>query len=324
MIYHVGRIDRVGVIVALLLFSAKQVGADTCTAGTALTGGTEHCSSNASGSMSGGYTWTIWSSGSGGCITTYTAGCAFKATWNNSGDFLARTGLGWNSTQTYTQLGEISADFAETKTGTGGGYSYIGIYGWSKDPLCEYYIVDDWFNLYRSGTKKGTFTIEGEGTYDVYQNTQTNQPSIVGTSTFQQYFSFRQTARQCGHISISKHFRKWDSLGMTLGKMYEARILAEAGGGSGSLDFTKATLVVGSSPVSYLSETSRGRVSSLDGWKGNGIISVFSLNGALVKSIRQTASQPAVVSTDNLSRGLYLIQFQGDGKAPVGRSLFLK
>ena len=38
----------------------------------------------------GSYTWTIWSSGSGGCLYTYNSGAAFKATWNNSGDFLAR------------------------------------------------------------------------------------------------------------------------------------------------------------------------------------------------------------------------------------------
>ena len=52
---------------------------------------------------------------------------------------------GWNSTKTYSQLGTISADFAFTKTGSAGGYSYIGIYGWSENPLHEYYIVEDWF-----------------------------------------------------------------------------------------------------------------------------------------------------------------------------------
>ncbi len=212
-----------------------------CTVGSPLSGGTSHCSSNASGNMSGGYSWTIWSSGGGGCIITYNEGCAFKATWNNSGDFLARAGLGWNSTQTYDQMGTISADYAFTKTGTGGGYSYIGIYGWSKSPLLEYYIVDDWYSKPNPGSKVGTITVD-DATYTVYKSTRVNQPSIEGTSTFDQFFSVRQTARQCGHISISKHFEEWSKLGLKLGKMYEARILVEAGGGSGSLDFTKATL----------------------------------------------------------------------------------
>ncbi len=210
--------------------------------GPALTGGTQHCSSNNGGDVAGGYSYQIWSSGSGGCITPYGVGAAFKATWNNSGDFLARVGLGWDETKTYDQLGVISAEYAYKKSGNGGSYSYIGVYGWSNDPLVEYYIVDDWLgSKYVSGTRKGSLSIDG-GTYDIYVNTRTNQPSIHGNATFQQFFSFRTSARQCGHISVSEHFKKWDSLGMKMGKMYEARLLVEAGGGSGSVDYTYATV----------------------------------------------------------------------------------
>jgi hypothetical protein len=195
----------------------------------------------------GSYTYTIWSSGSGGCITPYGKEAAYKATWNNSGDFLARVGLQWNETQTYEQLGTISADFAYTKTGSGGGYSFIGIYGWSNNPLIEYYIVEDWYGSgppTGGGTLKGTFSVDG-GTYKVYTHTQTNQPSIHGTATFPQFFSVRQTARQCGHISITDHFKQWAAYGMNLGKMYEAKVLVEVGGGAGSIDFTTATVTAG-------------------------------------------------------------------------------
>lgn len=218
-------------------------GATVACNGPALSGGTQHCSSNGSGTANG-FTWTIWSSGSGGCMTTYNTGSAFKATWNNSGDFLAREGFQWDETKTYDQLGTISADYSYAKTGSGGGYSYIGIYGWSNNPLVEYYIVDDWFGNgppTGGGTKKGSFTIDG-AEYDVYQHTQTNQPSIHGTATFPQFFSVRKTARQCGHISISEHFKEWSSLGMSLGKMYEAKLLLEVGGGQGSIDYSAATM----------------------------------------------------------------------------------
>jgi hypothetical protein len=212
---------------------------------TPLSGGTAHCSSNVSGNVNG-LSWTIWSSGSGGCLYTYGSGSggAFKATWNNSGDFLARVGLQWDETKTYDQYGTVSADYSYTKTGTAGGYSFIGVYGWSNNPLVEYYIVEDWFGSgppTGGGTLKGTFNVDG-GMYKVYTHTQTNQPSIHGTATFPQYFSVRQTPRQCGHISISEHFKQWASYGMTLGKMYEAKILVEAGGGTGSVDFTTATV----------------------------------------------------------------------------------
>lgn len=215
--------------------------ASACT-GAPSSGGTQHCSSNASGDAGGGYSYTIWSSGSGGCITPHGVGAAFKATWNNSGDFLSRVGLALGSNKTFDQFGTFSADFAETKTGSAGGYSYVGIYGWSVNPLHEYYIVDDWFGSRPNpGKKVGTIAIDG-GTYDILTNTQTNQPSITGNATFVQFWSLRQTARQCGHISISEHFKAWANAGLTLGNMEEAKILIEVGGGNGSIDFTSATL----------------------------------------------------------------------------------
>jgi hypothetical protein len=192
----------------------------------------------------GSFSYSIWSSGSGGCVTPYGVGAAYKTTWNNSGDFLAGVGFQWNETQTYDKYGTIGADYAYIKSGDSGGlYSYIGIYGWSNNPLIEFYIVDDWFGsgppniTWGDGTLKTTFTVDG-GSYKVFTHTQVNQPSIHGTTTFVQYFSVRQTARQCGHISLTAHFDEWKSLGMTLGVMASARLLTEVGGGVGSVDYT--------------------------------------------------------------------------------------
>jgi hypothetical protein len=214
----------------------------TCSAAMVPSGGTSHCSSNQSG-MVGTQQWTVWSSGSGGCLITYGSSAAFSATWNNSGDFLARVGLSLGSNKTYDQFAMIAADFAETKSGNGGGYSSIGVYGWSVSPLVEWYVTEDSYNgLGTSGTKKGTFTIDGEGTYNVYQRMQNNQPSIQGNASFPQFISVRTSARTCGHISLSKHFDAWKGFGMTLGKMEEAKVLVEAGGGSGRIDFPTASV----------------------------------------------------------------------------------
>jgi len=213
---------------------------NSCASAQVPSGGSSHCSSNQSGTV-GSQQWTIWSSGSGGCLITYGSNAAFSATWNNSGDFLARVGLAMGSNKTYDQFGTIGVDFAETKSGSGGGYSSIGVYGWSVSPIVEFYVVEDSYGrLGGSGTKKGTFTIDGEGTYDVYVHQQVNQPSIQGTTTFDQFISVRQAVRTCGHISLTKHFDAWKGMGMTLGKMEEAKVLVEAGGGSGRIDFTTA------------------------------------------------------------------------------------
>src|SRR6185295_11128348 len=177
-------------------------GAVNCS-GPAVTGGTVHNSANSSGTAAG-LTWTIWSNGSGGSITTYTTP-AFRATWNNSGDFLARLGLQWNATKTYDQYGTITAQFASKKTGTGGGYSYIGIYGWSVSPCVEFYIVDDSYNRLPvnpgNTTNKGTASIDG-GMYTLYtRNTNgTGGSKCPGVSSWTQFYSVRQTARTCGQI----------------------------------------------------------------------------------------------------------------------------
>ena len=61
-------------------------------------------------------------------------------------------------------------------------FSYIGIYGWTKTPLIEYYIVDDYFEgapaYAYGGNKKGTYTLDGD-TYDLYKVQRYNAPSII-------------------------------------------------------------------------------------------------------------------------------------------------
>jgi hypothetical protein len=210
----------------------------------ALSGGTKHSSSNDSGTAAG-LTWTIWSNNSGGSITTYDMP-AFSAAWNNSGDFLARLGLQWDQSKTFDQLGTISSQFAYKKSGSGGDYSYIGVYGWSVSPCVEFYIVDDSYNQMPvdpgNATNKGTVTIDG-GDYILYQRA-TNGTECSGGGGWQQFYSVRKQGRSCGVISISEHFKAWAAAGMTLGKLAQAQILVEVGGGSGSIDFTTANVTV--------------------------------------------------------------------------------
>jgi hypothetical protein len=80
-------------------------------------------------------------------MTPYGVDAAVEATWNNSGDFLARMGFQGNETKTHARYGTIAADYALEKTGSGGGGgSYNGIYGWSNDPLAELSILEGAFS----------------------------------------------------------------------------------------------------------------------------------------------------------------------------------
>jgi hypothetical protein len=211
------------------------------------TGGTQHCGQNTQGNA-GGQAWSLWcnSLSSTACMTTFSTP-AFSASWNNNSDFLARVGLEFgNAGKKYDQYGTLKADFAFTKSGAGGGYSYIGIYGWTTNPCVEWYIVDDRygtmpFNAYNA-TQKGTVTTDGE-VYKLFQNkTNGTGGSRCGSSITQwdQYWSIRQKGRQCGTISISEHFKAWEAAGLTMGGLLEAKILVETGGGQGSIEFPYA------------------------------------------------------------------------------------
>jgi len=212
-----------------------------------LQGGIQGCQAEDQGTVSG-QDWFLWYTGGSGCMTTYdNLSGAFRAQWNNPGDFLARIGHWFDETQTFAQLGELGADMAFTRQGSAGGFSFIGVYGWTVTPLVEYYIVEDSFGngpVQPFATQlRGNFMVDG-ARYNVYSGDRQNQPSIVGTANFTQIVSVRQNPRQCGHVSISEHFRQWQRMGMNLGLMKEAKILVEAGGGNGSITFTHANVTV--------------------------------------------------------------------------------
>jgi endo-1,4-beta-xylanase len=220
---------------------------ELCAPGSHASAGTKHCGMSDSGTADGNYTYNIYSDGKGsGCMTTYGVDATFSATWTNVGDWIARVGLAFDKTKTYDEIGVFSCDFSYTMTGiTTGGFGNVGVYGWSLNPLHEYYIIENWLGKKPAFTVVGSFTIDGEGTYEIQTNQQKNQPNITGTNAdFVQFWSVRSEPRQCGHISISKHFDQWKSLGLTLGKLEEARILVEAQNNTGSMDFTTATVVV--------------------------------------------------------------------------------
>lgn len=192
-----------------------------------------------------GYDYELWKD-NGTTSMTLNGGGKFSCSWSNINNALFRTGKKYNETQTHQQLGTISLDYACNYQPSGN--SYLSVYGWTSSPLVEYYIIESWGNWRPPGAQsKGTITVDG-ATYDVYETTRVNQPSIKGTATFQQYWSVRTSKRTSGTISVSEHFKAWEKMGMTMGKMYEVSLVVEGYQSSGRADVTTMSINVGSQP----------------------------------------------------------------------------
>ncbi|KAF4630955.1 hypothetical protein G7Y89_g7186 [Cudoniella acicularis] len=165
-----------------------------------------------------GYYYSFWSEGNGNFKCNNGAGGQYSVTWSGKGGFVC--GKGWNVG------GSRTVKYSGTYTPTGPGY--LSVYGWTKNPLIEYYIVDS-YGILAPGEVwhlKGNFTTD-EGTYQMYQSERDNKPSIVGTSTFQQYWSVRTEKRVGGTITTGKHFSEWAKVGMKLGNHDYAIVATE-------------------------------------------------------------------------------------------------
>jgi endo-1,4-beta-xylanase len=198
---------------------------------------------NATGTFEG-YDYEYWKDNGTGTMTL-NGGGTFSCSWSNINNILFRTGKKLGSTKSWQDYGGISIDYACNYQPNGN--SYMAVYGWTEDPLVEYYIIDSYGTWKPPGNgipMKGTITVDGR-TYEVYQNSRTG-PSIKGNTTFQQYWSICTSKRTSGKISVSEHFKAWESKGMKMGRVYEVSMVVEGYQSSGRADMTKMNLVLGS------------------------------------------------------------------------------
>ncbi len=124
--------------------------------------------------------------------------------------------------------------------GSASGYNTISVYGWTTNPLVEYYITE-FGSLYTgNATYKGSVTSDGH-TYGTYEHQQVNQPSIIGTATFEQYLDAWGGASigSNGTVTTGNHFSHWKSLGMNMGTFNYMILATEAyNGASGQVNAT--------------------------------------------------------------------------------------
>ncbi|TYQ16995.1 UNVERIFIED_CONTAM: glycosyl hydrolase family 11 [Acetivibrio alkalicellulosi] len=103
------------------------------------------------------------------------------------------------------------------------GMTIAGFYGWTRSPLIEYYVLDNWLN-HRStpGRRIGTFTSDG-GTYEVWRD-QRNGHHIEGMGPFIQLKSVRTQVRPTGQnhtITFLNHVNAWGNFGQQMGSQWD-------------------------------------------------------------------------------------------------------
>jgi len=186
---------------------------------------------NGTGTNNGFY-YSLYSSGGSATMTFPSAGQYpgnYAISWSRVNDVVG--GKGWSTG---------SARTVGYNVGYASGYNTISVYGWTTNPLVEYYITELGSLYTGNATYKGSVSSDGH-TYNTYEHLQVNQPSIIGTATFEQYLDAWGGASTGSNHSVTtgNHFNHWRSLGMNMGAFNYMILGTEAyNGASGSVNAT--------------------------------------------------------------------------------------
>ncbi|XRD79254.1 glycoside hydrolase family 11 protein [Dyella halodurans] len=199
--------------------------------GASMAADAQSVSNNGTGTNNG-YYYSLYSSGGSATMTFPQASSYagnYAITWSGVSDVVG--GKGWSTG------GNMSVGY---NVGSASGYNTISVYGWTTNPLVEYYITE-FGSLYTgNATYKGSVTSDGH-TYSTYEHQQVNQPSIIGTATFEQYLDAWGGASigSNGTVTTGNHFSHWKSLGMNMGSFNYMILATEAyNGASGQVNAT--------------------------------------------------------------------------------------
>ena len=291
--------NLVGLGIALTMGLATTIYAERCPNAWPAEG-----ENYASGTIDGtNYSYEVWRDGYNAYLECYDDGGYLV--YSKVADAIVRFGPKFDEPKTFDQHGNFAADYKFRTKGGGFGTPYflVGIQGNTTEPKTEFYIIDYWIikdtaDTSTFGTRLGEFTVDGD-TYDIWQNTANNYLGVQGNTSFKQYFSIRRTVRDSGHIDITAHFKKWEELGLKVGKITDVMALVEGYKGQSSINYfqidyfniTESADTTGTASDSTGETTAISRRASLPLLKGDA--RVFDMQGRYLGTGEQKIS-PAV------------------------------
>ncbi|MFZ6031446.1 MAG: glycoside hydrolase family 11 protein [Chloroflexota bacterium] len=185
-----------------------------------------------------GFFYSFWKD-SGSATFELLEGGRYRSQWNNSTNNWVG-GKGWKpgGPRTVNYTGYYGVDNSQN--------SYLALYGWTRNPLIEYYVIESYGSYNpatcNGGQDFGSFQSDG-ATYNVRRCQRVDAPCIDGDHcTFYQYFSVRSPKKGFGNISgtitVQNHFNYWASKGLNLGSHDYMIFATEGYQSSGSSDIT--------------------------------------------------------------------------------------
>ena len=161
-----------------------------------------------------GWFWSLYREG-GSASITHGSGGNFAISYSNVNDVVG--GKGWNPGSARTVGYNVGA--------LSGSYNFVGVYGWTTNPLIEYYVAE--MGNVTGGTYINSISSDGHN-YTVYKQQRVNAPSIIGTATFWQYKDTwgGSSTGSNRSVNMANHINNWRSRGGQGFGSYNYQILA--------------------------------------------------------------------------------------------------
>ena len=159
----------------------------------------------------------------------------FNFSWNSVENAIFNIGkeLGKNGRLDNIDIDNITVNYdIDFKSN---GNSYISVNGYFNTYYEEFFIVDNWDDVWRhtSGERVGTISVDG-GVYDIYYYEKIYPPNIQGIQKKIEYWSTRKEKRSKGTVSLGEHIRAWKQKGLKFTNILQISFKVEGYKSSGN------------------------------------------------------------------------------------------